>query len=197
LNRKLKAENAGSGKMSIFSKHTYLRYAMSAVIALLIIASLSFLISSKDENDFNPRIDAWYKVEPWEVEVCSKWGGGTEAQSYSGSGITTKSIVSGSETVTLQAQRTSYKLSSNTTTYLYEASWYYQPMVGTDSYKVYFVKGTDKEMIYEESTSAQMGDGNYHAVQFNTDPGYDSVLLEYGSGKKLSVKIQKKDVSVI
>jgi hypothetical protein len=194
LNEKIGSET--KKKLSAGNKW-HLKYVVFVVIVLVIIASLSVLISSKDEDGFDPTIDEWYKVEPWEVEVCSKWGGGAEPQSYSGSGIRTKSIVSGSETVTLQAQRTSYKLSSNITTFLYEASWYYQPMVGSDSYKVYLVKGTTDKLIYEESTTAQTGDGNYYVVQFDKDPGYDSVLLEYSSGKKLSVTIQKKDVSVI
>jgi hypothetical protein len=99
--------------------------------------------------------------------------------------------------VTLQAQMTSYKLSSNVTTYMYEASWYYQPMVGSDSYSVYFASGSGKEKIYEASTTAQTGDGNYHAVQLDKDPGYDKVILEYATDKKLTVDIQKKEVSVI
>lgn len=175
-------------------KQIYLKYALVASFVLLMIVSLSVFISSKDDNDFNPREDSWYKVEDWEVEVCSMWGGGSESQSYSGSGIMTAATTSGFEIATIQGQKTAYRMSSNVTSYFYEVSWYYQPMVGSGSYKVYYANGDDKEIIAEGSATAQMGDGNYNAEQFKSDPGYDYVLIEYGDSfsKSIKSKIQEK-----
>ncbi|MBN2457607.1 hypothetical protein JXB31_00575 [Candidatus Woesearchaeota archaeon] len=155
----------------------------------------SFVIYSDDDDKFDHRVDNWYDVSDWEVEVCSRWGGGNQPQSYSGPGLTATSIAGNFETVTVQGQKTVTDFRGEKT-YLYEASWYYQPMTGSRSYKVYLMRNSHKKQIYEGSSTAQTGDGNYDAEKYSTDPGYTHILIEYSDSGSLKSEIQLKEVNV-
>lgn len=65
---------------------------------------------------FNPRIDNWYDVEDWELEVCRKWGGTPSAYNVD-NGPTYLSQT----TITLQGEK-SEKLPDETT--MYEVAYY-------------------------------------------------------------------------
>ena len=49
------------------------------ITLLLAILLLSSVVYAKSKQ-FDPRMDEWYKVEDWELQVCSKWGGTEAAQ---------------------------------------------------------------------------------------------------------------------
>jgi len=195
--KKGKNQEHGSLQTKLRNSSLFLFFNRKLVLLFIIIALVSItslIISSKDEDEWDHRIDNWYDVEDWEIAVCSKWGGAGEPQSYSGMGFTATGIASGLETVTLQGQKTVYNIEGQNSSVIYEASWYYQPFVGSKSYRVYLAKGARKELIFEGSSTAQTGDGNYHAEEFSTDPGFTHVLIEYDL-KSLSTRIQEKEVS--
>ena len=156
---------------------------------ILLLAVLLFVPSfiSPKTADFDPVVDNWYKVEDWEIEVCSKWGGTAEAQTYSSTA--TGSAYMFSTTVTLQGEKSiSGEEENSTNTTLYEAAWYFRPMGSQQEYSVLFT-GDGTETIYEGSASPERGDANYHAEESTKE--YTSVKIKYETGT-LTVPIVEK-----
>ena len=83
----------------------------------------------------------WYAVQPWEAEVCAKWGGSTQqAQSSIETGITPYSDI----TMTAQGKR----IKMPTGEFLYEMSYYVESFGATTNYKIGMVNPkTQKEKI--------------------------------------------------
>lgn len=136
---------------------------------------LFIIVSTKESSSFNPRVDAWYSVEPWELEVCSKWGGTQEAQS----GATSSKVVYLSQTtLSLQGRKQIYTIEGFNKT-LYTASWYLEPLSDIG----YRVELTNDD----ESVSFKISDGDasysapavgYYSEYY--DIKYTAIKMIYG-----------------
>ncbi|MEM4267951.1 MAG: hypothetical protein QXK37_03895 [Candidatus Woesearchaeota archaeon] len=123
-------------------------------------------------------IPEWYKVEPWEIEVCTKWGGTSKVQeTYAQSKGESHLLIN---TVTLQARRTPFSAGKQEK-YIYELAWYIGPMLATLKYDVTLVKeGGEKRTVYKGAAPPSIGDANYYAEE-NTEK-YTTAVINYGVG---------------
>lgn len=150
-------------------------------IILLFILLFSISITYSDST-----IPEWYKVENWEIEVCSKWGGTADAQ-LGGGGTAEGSSYMFSTTVTLQGQRSTVTEDGENTT-VYEVAWYFRPMDGEQQYSITLM-GSRPKTIYTGSAKPEFGDSNYHAVE--SDQEYDSVKIKYETGSLVVPIVEK------
>lgn len=126
---------------------------------------------------FDHREDDWYKVEDWEVEVCSKWGGTGQAQTYTGGVMSTEFH---KQAATVQAHLKEH-YAGDKNLYVYEVSWYLQPISGQEKYEVILKGDSTEKKIATGSAPSTAGDAGYYAEQ-NTSVNYTSVILDYESG---------------
>lgn len=133
------------------------------------------MIIPQTSASFNPRIDAWYAVEDWELEYCSKWGGTKEAQSEATSST---AIYLSQTTLSLQGKKQSYDIEGVNQS-LYTVSWYLEPLEDM-SYRVELVSD-------DESITFRVSDGEasysapaagYHSEYY--DVRYSAVKMYYG-----------------
>ncbi|MFW6013721.1 MAG: hypothetical protein ACOCZ6_01530 [Nanoarchaeota archaeon] len=145
----------------------------------LILLIILFGISASAYGSFDPRVDDWYEVEDWEIEICSKWGGTGQAERHSGAVMQTPLH---EMATTVQGEYTEYDSEEEgEKTRIYEFSWYLQPIGGQESYTV-TAKGDEDFVIADGTAAPAFGDAGYHATE-ETDVNYTSVVLEYDSGK--------------
>jgi hypothetical protein len=147
----------------------------SIKILKLVLVVLLVTITIKQSSSFNPRIDDWYTIEPWELEICSKWGGTKEAQS----GATSSAAIYLSQTtLSLQGKKQSYDIAGVNRS-LYTVSWYLEPL-DEMSYRVELIND-------DESISFKVGDGDssysepavgYHSEYY--DKEFTAVKIQYG-----------------
>jgi len=144
-------------------------------IPLLILTVLFLILTIKGVRSFNPSIDAWYAVEDWELEVCSKWGGTQEVAS----GATSSSSVFLSRTtLSLQGEKQTYDITGVNQS-LYAISWYLEPLTSM-SYRIELIDDAtatpfrldDGEASYENPAIG------YHSEYY--DINYTSVKMTYG-----------------
>ncbi len=84
---------------------------------------------------FNPAIPRlpWYEIEPWEAEVCAKWGGRQQVVLADVSGDAEMGITPfGDMTMTIQGR----KVKTPTGDVLYETAYYLESFSATTSYKI-------------------------------------------------------------
>jgi hypothetical protein len=141
------------------------------LVVLAIILLMVPVIVSKDDNTI-----PWYVVEPWEVEVCSKWGGTATAQQNAGT-------ASGSSymfltTITLQGKRTLVRDEGQNKT-IYEAAWYFRPLDKSQEYRIVFI-GNKTKTVYTGKATPENGDANYYAEE--SADSYTDVQIIYQSG---------------
>lgn len=110
---------------------------------ILFAAGLTILIFAtyaQEKGIFGSSLP-WYVVEPWEAEVCAKWGGAAQqAQSSVETGITPY----GDMTMTAQGKR----IKMPTGEFLYEISYYVESFGATTNYKIDILNSkTQKEKI--------------------------------------------------
>lgn len=127
--------------------------------------------------EFDYRESDWYEVEDWEVEVCSKWGGAKEAESHTG-GVYSTEFDEMAATVQASMENIS---NEDEEMYVYEVSWYLQPMEGSEEYKV-SLGGENSETIKKGSAPSTTGDSGYYAEE-NSSTVYEHVILEYEDDK--------------
>ncbi len=143
----------------------------------LILLIILFGLSASAYGSFDPRVDDWYEVEDWEIEICSKWGGTGQAETRSGAVMQTPLH---EMAATVQGEYEELEAEEGKTR-IYEFSWYLQPIGGQESFSV-TIKG-DEELVIADGTAAPaFGNAGYHAIE-ETDINYTSVVLEYDSGK--------------
>lgn len=142
----------------------------------LLLTALLLIAAIKSSSSFDPRVDSWYSVEPWELEVCSIWGGTREAASDATSST---SIYLSQTTLSLQGRKQTYDIGGFNKT-LYTVSWYMEPLADM-SYRVELVN--DDKMI-----SFKIDDGKasysspaigYHSEYYDAE--YTEVKMLYGT----------------
>ncbi|MBU1005166.1 MAG: hypothetical protein KJ561_05025 [Nanoarchaeota archaeon] len=142
--------------------------------------SVLFLMSAAIVIAAGVKLDDWYEVEDWELEVCSKWGGTEEAQSGASS---SSPIYLSQITLTLQGKKEAYSVPNATT--LYKASWYLEPTAKV-SYKVELIGNDMSEKIGEGEASYDAPAQGYYADYL--DAGFSYVKMTYG-GKWIQVPL--------
>ena len=177
-----------------------------AKLLFVFIVVLSLLIAASDETEngkvykkgyFNPRVDEWYVVEQWELELCQKMGAIDNADSTSDTAATRGKVKYKGDnesaytelamtTVTLQARKLDYNVDGEDET-LYEVSWYLEPK-SSAKYKVELV-GDDKEKIKSGTASAGNPAVGYHVDYYDED--FSHVKITYGGDYSLKVPIKK------
>ncbi|MEA2038157.1 MAG: hypothetical protein U9O94_11725 [Nanoarchaeota archaeon] len=93
------------------------------LLLFLVVLSLPVFVLARF-NYLDPKVDSWYDVQPWELEVCRTWGGTQEAES----GATTSAPIYLSRiTISLQGKKQVYDVAGFNQT-LYTASWSLEPL---------------------------------------------------------------------
>lgn len=146
-----------------------LKKTITGIIFLLLVFTIV--------TGFDYRQDNWYSVEDWEVEVCSKWGGREKTQTHTGGVMSTEFH---KEAATIQG-KVKEQYAGDKNIYIYEISWYLQPMEGSVEYEI-ILKGEEDKKVRTGSASANAGDAGYYATE-NTSNNYDYVVLDYDDGK--------------
>lgn len=163
------------------------------IIVILILAPIAFsllpallgLLAAADfAGEFfkekEPRLP-WHAVEDWEVDVCTKWGGRTQAEQ----GETAPITAYGEMTATLQARKT--KTLDET---LYEATYFIETYSTTTNYDVKLVnkKTGATHKITTGNLEPGSGTTDYWAQYLLED--YTDIELTYAKGH-LSAPIVK------
>ena len=151
------------------------------LMALLLVS----VVSAVNYNYFDPRVNNWYDIRDWELDICQKYGGtdqsstgstvangGTTATSANGFG--TSSLSQG--TITIQGRRQSYNIAGYNET-LYEVSWYIESFT-QESYTIELIDGTAQEVQSGTVTPPTLGSGSF--ADYVTGD-FTSVKLAVGS----------------
>jgi hypothetical protein len=140
------------------------------IVWIVALLSIIFVVSA-----FNPRVDDWYDVSDWEVEVCSKFGGYLEA------GIS--SFLSAAKPVdqlsyTLQAKSKSNPDGQS----LYEVSYYIQPVDQAIAYKISLISiRGDAPLVIAQGSAESSGAYGYKAEYSAANYSFASLELEDNS----------------
>lgn len=111
-----------------------------AVIGILLFAGIAYAGVKTPKT-------AWYNVEDWETEVCSKWAGSTapeNAETEAGY------FAYGTASMTIQAMKTT--LGNQT---LYEIYYYIEPYDGEQTYSLQLIN--EDKQIEKEIASGTIG----------------------------------------
>ncbi len=155
---------------------------MKVLFLFLIVLFLLDVALGRDYNYFNPLVDSWYTIQPWELEFCQEWGGTQESKS----GVTkSKAIYLSQTTLSLQGRKQVYEVEGFNQT-LYTASWYLEPLSDMD-YKVELKGGTSEPYTLEEGTAKYTSPAIGYYSDYN-DEGYTMVKMTY-DGEFIKVRI--------
>ncbi len=144
-------------------------------LILFIILFVNIKISNSRTSDFNPLVDRWYKVEDWELDVCSKWGGAKQAYHYETSN--NNKIYLSQLTLTLQAEKIVYPSNNSV---LYKVSWYFEPAKGEYKYEINLLKngGSSPKQISSGAASYESPAVGSYAEYLNEDYAYAQLVYE-------------------
>jgi len=131
---------------------------------------------SRQSASFNPRIDSWYSVEQWEVDLCSKWGGTYEAQSEATSST---GISLSQTTLSLQGRKQDYNIKGVNES-LYTLSWYLEPLAEM-SYTIELTDDDEIKTYRIDSGQASFAKpaGGYKSEYYSED--YTYLKMTYGT----------------
>lgn len=155
------------------------------IMLLLAILILSSVVYAKSKQ-FDPRMDAWYKVEQWELDVCSKWGGTEAAQA--GAELS-QPIYLSVLTLTLQGE----KVDQPDNTSLFKVTWYIEPAAGEVSYKVELTGNSPiSPWLVAQGTATNSNPGvGFYAKYFNITEKLDKAVLTYSNNQFVRVPVVK------
>ncbi len=157
-----------------------------AIIAgpIVYAGGLSLGLKCTDEKGkpcFNPRVDEWYKVADWEVDVCRLWGGPEHVVE----GLTTFHEAISQFILTLQAEKTVYPDESK----LYKISYYIKPAnVESIHYRVELMNDSGSKVLEQDSIATNtQGRGAYKLIYSNSTYNIAKITLE--DGRVLAVPV--------
>ncbi|MBI2545799.1 hypothetical protein HYV81_01325 [Candidatus Woesearchaeota archaeon] len=157
------------------------------IIVLLLSFLLLTTIAYAKSKQFNPKMDDWYKVEQWELDICSKWGGTEAAQA--GAQLS-QPIYLSVLTLTLQGE----KIEQPDNTSLFKVTWYIEPAASSVSYKVELVGNSPISpwSVQEASTATNSNPGvGFYAKYFNITEQLTHVVLTYSNNQYVKVPVIK------
>ncbi len=153
---------------------------MWVLVMILLVTPISSKYTTYTEGDagsdwysFDPRVQNWYAVEDWEVEVCRKWGGTPESYNVD-NGPTYLSQT----TVTLQGEK-SEKLPDDTV--MYEVGYYIEDAMNRSLEFAVRLKKKDKDEYKRVVAPTNLGKGEANSgywAEYLTDE-YDQVMMGY------------------
>ena len=156
------------------------------ITLLLAIIILSSVVYAKSKQ-FDPEVDDWYKVEQWELEVCSKWGGTEAAQA--GAELS-QPIYLSVLTLTLQAE----KVDQPDNTSLFKVTWYIEPAAGEVSYQVELIGNSPLSpwIVQQSSTATNSNPGiGFFAKYFNITEKLTQAQIIYSNNQFVKVPVVK------
>ncbi len=142
----------------------------------LLLTALLLIAAIKSSSSFDPRVDNWYSVEPWELEVCSIWGSTREAASDATSST---SVYLSQTTLSLQGRKQTYNIEGFNKT-LYTVSWYLEPLADM-SYRVELVNNDESISFKIDDSKASYSSPaiGYHSEYYDVE--YTAVKMLYGA----------------
>ncbi len=138
-------------------------------VPLLIIADFVGEFFKEKE----PRLP-WHEVEAWEVDVCKKWGGRTQAEQ----GETAQTLQYGDMTATVQARKTK---SLNET--LYEITYFIETYSITTNYAIKLVNKKTGASHTVTTGNLEPGSGATELWARYLPEDYTEVTIEYAKGR--------------
>ena len=156
------------------------------VIMLIFAILLLTTVVYAKPHQFDPTMDAWYKVEPWELEVCSKWGGTETAQA--GAQLSQPIYLS---VLTLALQEEKVDQPDNTS--LYKVTWYIEPAVGEVSYQVQLIGNSPiSPWLVSQGTATNSNPGvGFYAKYFNITEKLTQAQILYSNNQFVRVPVVK------
>lgn len=157
------------------------------ITILILVSPIALSTMFHFNEDFDPTIQSWYTVEPWEIEYCRKWGGKKSGAGHPGDIPDTKLALS-QLTMSMQGEKMTYdrfgELSNQST--LYRVSWYIEPASeDAINYKLFLQGETSLEIANGTASNSNPAFG-FYAKYINKS--FDSIKLE-GTGIGFRVPI--------
>lgn len=165
--------------------HSYKKIIVIGIIIIvltsLIVHAFAFLLPLILVADFvgqfmkeKPSKLPWYEVQQWELDVCSKWGGRTQAEQSTAEDTTT---AYGDATVSLQAR----KIKGNNEA-LYEITYFIESYTLDTDYIIRLTN--EKKGLTREITRGKLGPATSTAdfwAQYLPEE-YTTITLDYAKG---------------
>lgn len=140
------------------------------IVGILLFAGIAYAGAKTPKT-------AWYNVEDWETEVCSKWAGSTAPENAE----TESGYVSyGTASMTVQAMKTTLE---NQT--LYEIYYYIEPYDGEQAYTLQIIN-EEKQLVKEIASGTigvSAGVADYYTEYLSQDYNEARLVHKYGSFK--------------
>lgn len=146
------------------------------VVLLIFACFISIVLLSNIITAPTPKTP-WYQVEPWEEEVCSKWGG----TRFSDQEAVTAGRKIAWATMTATAQAKKFKTPENF--YLYEVAWYLDSYGKLIDYELVLTDPSKPDLrhrIVSGSLSPEAGTMGYEIYNLTDD--YSELVLKYTGG---------------
>jgi hypothetical protein len=161
-----------------------IKHIVNIIIFLILLNIANGFLSSES------KIVEWYGVADWELDACSKWGGTEESQQSTSK---SSNVFLSQLTLTLQGKKTEYPDGS----YLYEFTWYIQPVGGSVRYEVIaFNSASGSPYVIDDAIveeSAILGGGGYQS--HITTENYDKIKMIYDQGTTNEIELPIVTVS--
>lgn len=144
------------------------------ILVTMFVLLINLSYSVENDNYFNPKVDVWYSVTDWELDVCRK----KAVEGYPNEYISTLPYMS-QLTISLQGEKTDYGEEVEEDRYLYEVSYYIQPLEGYVEFAVK-LRNSETEKIHKvirPRSTDEYGASGYKVFYSNED--YDQVQMGY------------------
>ena len=150
------------------------RKIMLLSIAIILLANV--VVSRPDPSNFNPTVDDWYAVDPWEIDFCRKYGGDT-GESQGSSGSPPVPVALSQMTVTIQGEVQITEVKDIITNRLYKVSWYIEPPTDDVEYTVVLVGDGEEELELGVGLPFEPGSGYF--AEYRDDKKFTHVQIRF------------------
>ncbi len=134
-------------------QHRHYRNTRNTIVLLCALSIMMALILPIAGSQV---IQGWYSVAPWEIEMCTKYGGPVYDTSRSQSGVAHRQSIRAT-TVTIQFSKTE-RLDKS---FIYEGAWYIHPITGSQPYTIALLNDTGTLKIAEGDAHFQRPTTSY------------------------------------
>ena len=151
------------------------------ILAIIVLLFLTMPLCFAEDDDVDL---GWYEIEDWELAVCQDYWGGSgtiagETGQPAGYGV---DVYSNDIIITLQAERSDpIPFNSTHWSYIYEVSWYVQPLWTSVSYEVVVTDLSGNRVdppIESGSSSSATGYSGYVALVQSSEDMLGSAILK-------------------
>ena len=163
-------------------------------ILIILLSSSALALFGRYEPPWRNDDVGWYDVEDWELAVCSTYG----FQQSSDVSVVVSDVSNSGFIDTVAATVGAKKMLLPDGDYLYEFSWYLQPIVDEISYSVYLDYGKEvrrEELLEQDSAGSITGNAGYETRQSSIN--YTKIRLEtFGSSRYAGFTMEAPVVEV-